>query len=256
MTWEVLRRITAAALCGGLSIAAGCSAEAPRPSATPARPATAAATPSPRSSSAAASTPGPGSPAATAPTPGSTVRPATSSGPLTGSSFPDPRRLGPGWRYAVDPGDAEEGYAGNGTPTQARNPQEILQTAVPFGCARPTAMPAPAHALEVDYTLDGRKVIAVRSAFRGTRAAEGFFTGRAENLRACAGRAGSAAIGPLVTAVRSRANHALSSRRTPRSDPWQELSVLDGDSVVLVAAQGSDLLSDRTMDRLVRLLHS
>jgi hypothetical protein len=32
--------------------------------------------------------------------------------------------------------------------------------------------------------------------------------------------------------------------------------VLDRDSVVLVAAQGGDLLTDRTMDRLIRLLHS
>jgi hypothetical protein len=156
----------------------------------------------------------------------------------------------------VDPGDAEEGYAGNGTPTLARNPQEIVQTAVPFGCARPAAMPVPAHALEADYTMHGRKVIAVRSSFSGARAAVRFFTGRARNLRACAGRAGSAAIGPLVTAVRSRSKDALSSRRTPRSDPWQELSVLDRDSVVLVAAQGGDLLTDRTMDRLIRLLHS
>jgi hypothetical protein len=252
MTWEVLRRIAAAALCAGL--AAGCSAERSQPSAKPAasiRPATSAATPSQGPSS-----PAPSSSAVGVPTPGSTLEPATTSGPLSGASFPTPRRLGTGWRYAVDPGDPEEGYAGNGTPTLARNPQEIVQTAVPFGCARRAAMPAPSHALEVDYTLHGRKVIAVRGAFGGKRPAERFFTGRAENLRACAGRRASAAIGPLVTAVRAESQDALSSRRTPKSDPWQELSVLDRDSVVLVAAQGGDVLSDRTITRLVRLLHS
>ncbi|MDX6298945.1 MAG: hypothetical protein QOF53_159 [Nocardioidaceae bacterium] len=255
MTWEVLRRAAAAVLCAGLAATAGCSADRPgssaepapaRPATTPARPATAATTPSLA----------PSSPAPTVPTPGSTAKPATSSGPLSGASFPKPRRLGAGWRYAVDPGDPEEGYAGNGTPTLARNPQEIVQTAVPFGCPRRAAMPAPTHALEVDYTLHGRKVIAVRGSFGATRAAALFFDGRAENLRACTGRAASAAIGPLVTAVRARSKVALSSRRTPKSDPWQELSVLDRDSVVLVAAQGSDVLSDRTMTRLVRLLHS
>ena len=79
--------------------------------------------------------------------------PATTSGPLSKRSFPTPRQLGAGWRYAVDPGSAEEGYAGNGTPALARNPQEVVQTAVPLGCARARPMPAPAHALEVDYRL-------------------------------------------------------------------------------------------------------
>jgi len=252
VTWEAVRRIATVVLCAGFLTTGGCSADRTRPSAEPAPQRAQTHTPAPSSPS----TPRPPSPSTTVPTPGSTAEPATSSGPLDAASFPDPRRLGRGWRYAVDPGDPEEGYAGNGTPALARDPQEIVQTAVPFGCARRAAMPAPAHALEVDYTLHGRKVIAVRGSFGDPSAAAAFFAGRADNLRACTGRGGSAAIGPLVTAVRARSENALSSRRTPRSDPWQELCVLDRDSVVLVAAQGSHGLTDRTINRLVRLLHS
>jgi hypothetical protein len=190
------------------------------------------------------------------PTPGSLEKPATSSGPLSKGSFPTPKQLGAGWRYAVDPGNAEEGYAGNGTPSLARSPQEIVQTAVPFGCARNAPMPAPAHALEVDYTLHGAKVIAVRGSYADAAAARAFFTGRATNLKACAGRNSSAAIGKLVANLTRPARDALANDRTPTSDPWRELAVLDGDVVALVAVQGDDPLTDADTTRLVRLLRS
>ena len=180
-------------------------------------------------------------------------RPGTTSGPLSLASFPEPRELGRGWRYDVDPGDAEEGYSGNGTSTLARSPREIVQTAVPFGCPRAAAMPAPRHALEVDYTLAGAKVIAIRGSFDGPAQAARFFTGRADNLRACAGRSGSVAIGPLVSAISSPAKNALVSARTPDSDPWREVSLLDGDSVVLLAIQGADPLTGEATRRIVRL---
>lgn len=179
--------------------------------------------------------------------------PATTSGTLSKRSFPTPRRLGPGWTYAVDRGDAEEGYAGNGTPALARNPQEVVQTAVPLGCRRARRMAAPAHALEVDYRVRGVSVISVRSQFAGPAEARAFFAARTANLRACAGRSGSQAIGPLVARIVTPAAGALASDRTPDSDPWRELSVLDGDTVVLLAVQGTDVVSDRDTRRLVRL---
>ena len=182
------------------------------------------------------------------------AEPATTSGPLSRASFPTPRQLGPGWRYAVDPGDAEEGYAGNGTPTLARSPQEVVQTAVPLGCPRGTPMPAPQHALEADYALHGATAIAVRGRFAGHAQAARFYAGRAANLRACLGRSGSTAIGPLVGSLTEPAQNALASDRTPRSDPWRELAVLDGDTVVLLAVQGRNPLDPATTRRLVRLL--
>ena len=177
--------------------------------------------------------------------------PATTSGPLSRHSFPTPRRLGSSWRYAVDPGSAEEGYSGNGTPTLARSPQEIVQTAVPFGCDRPARLSPPTHALEVDYTVGGAKAVAVRGKFADAATARSFFGGRARNLRGCEGRIGSPAIGPLVGAVTVPAEDALADDRTPRSDPWREVAVLDRDTVVLLAVQGADPLTVAQTHRLV-----
>jgi hypothetical protein len=209
-------------------------------------------TPSASASAEPTPTPSPSStPTTDAPSPGSLDTPATTSGPLSRASFPSPRRLGDGWRYAVDPGNGEEGYTGNGTPILARDPQEVLQTAVPFGCDRPAEMPAPRHALEVDYTWHGRPVIAVRSKFPDAAAASAFFGGRTRNLRACSGRSGSPAIGPLVTTVTSPSEDAVLSDRTPVSDPYTELAVLDRDTVVLLAARGRNALSADQGSRLV-----
>ncbi len=182
------------------------------------------------------------------------AEPGTSSGSLTRHSFPTPRALGVGWRYSVDPGDAEEGYAGNGTPALARRPEEVVQTAVPFGCARRTAMPAPAHALEVDYTLHGARVIAVR---------DGSPTPPGPARSSPAGRATCAAATAAAPAPRSAHSSRASagpppapwSPIPPRSDPWR-LAVLDGDTVVLVAAQGRAPLTDPQTRRLVRLFRS
>ena len=219
-----------------------CSGQAPaaRPRPTPSTPSTPAAP----TATARVSPTG-------APSPGSMDEPATTSGPLSRRSFPTPRRLGAGWRYAVDPGSAEEGYAGNGTPTLARSPQEIVQTAVPFGCDRPSVLPAPTHALEVDYTVRGARVVAVRGTFADAARARTFFAGRSRDLRGCVGRSGSPAIGPLVASVTSPATDSLASDRTPRSDPWRELAVLDRDTVVLVAVQGTDPLTPAQTRRLV-----
>ena len=170
---------------------------------------------------------------------------------------PDPRALGAGWRYSVDPGDAEEGYAGNGTPALARRPEEVVQTAVPFGCARRTAMPAPTHALEVDYTLHGARVIAVRGRFadaaQGPRVLRRPGEQPARLRRPQRQRRDRPARRPSIGRP---AAGALVSDRTPRSDPWRELAVLDGDTVVLLAAQGRAPLTDPQTRRLVRLFRS
>lgn len=173
-----------------------------------------------------------------APKPGSMETPGTSAGPLTRQSFPSPDDLGPDWEYVVDAGDAEEGYSGNGTPALARDPREITLAAVPLGCPR-RRLPLPEAALEVDYSLAGTKVIALRAAFSSPAIAERFFATRTEAVRGCLGRTGGAALGPLVGSVEDGdAAGRLVSDRTPESDPWTELALLDGDQVILVAAQG------------------
>ncbi len=164
-------------------------------------------------------------------------RPDTSSGPLSQDDFPRPKALGDGWAYSIDPGDAEEGYAGNGTPALARNPAEVVRLAVPLGCARPEAMPVPDYALEVDYTVGGTKVIAIRGEFKDVGMAELFFNARNANVQRCVCRSGGEAIGPLVGTAKALADDVLLSDRAPESAPWAELALLDGDQVVLVAAQ-------------------
>jgi hypothetical protein len=173
------------------------------------------------------------------PSPGDLRTPATTSGSLSQHSFPRPHRLGAGWDYAVDPGDTEEGYLGNGTPALARDPREMVQAAVPLGCARRVALPSPAHALEVDYTYRGTKVVAVRMSFPDAAGAARFYGARTADLTDCRGRSAGAGIGVLVRSVADVGGHAVLSDRTPDSDPWSELAVLDGTDVVLVAAQSS-----------------
>jgi hypothetical protein len=163
--------------------------------------------------------------------------PATTSGPLSQDSFPTPADLGRGWQYAVDAGDAEEGYLGNGTPALERDPAEVVLAAVPIGCPRTHALPQPGHALEVDYTYEGVKVVSVRSSFANASSARSFFDARRSMIQDCKGTSGGQAIGPLVTRLSTAAPGVLTSDRTPASDPWSELAVLDGDAVVLVAAQ-------------------
>lgn len=163
--------------------------------------------------------------------------PDTSSGPLTRRDFPRPRELGPEWSYRVDPGDAEEGYAGNSTPVLERDPTEVAMLAVPFGCPRPVDVPVPEHALEVDYTAGGVSVIAVRASFGDPRTASRFFGTRARLLRGCEGTVAGKAEGILVREVRRLSDTALLNDRTPDSDPWVELAVHDGEQVVLVAAR-------------------
>lgn len=197
-----------------------------------------------------------GSPSAAgddAPKPGSMDRPDTSSGPLSQDDFPRPKALGDGWAYSIDPGDAEDGYAGNGTPALARNPAEVVRLAVPLGCARPDAMPLPDHALEVDYTVGATKVIAVRGEFKDVGMAEVFFDARNANVQRCLGRSGGQAIGPLVSTAETLADGVLLSDRTPESAPWTELALLDGDQVVLVAAQTGLGTPPMTKDQARRL---
>lgn len=239
--------IAAATVACVLLALTGCTAS--KPTAGPeSSPGSTSATPSPATASPTSSATASGGPS-----PGSMSTPAKTSGPLSQRSFPTPRQLGAGWKYAVDPGDAEEGYAGNGSPVVERYTQEISDTAVPFGCDRVREMPPPRYALEVDYTYRGRKAIAVRGKFRDAATAATFFDGRSANLRACLGRSGSAAIGPLVTSLTRPAQQAIASARTPKSDPWRELAVLDGDTVVLLAVQGTRELTDSQTRRLVTL---
>ena len=162
----------------------------------------------------------------------------TESGPLPRSTFPEPRTLGARWSYAVDPGDAGEGSRGSGTPALERDPAQVTLASVPTGCPHAHRLPRPGHAVEVDYTRARTKVIAIRARFSGPGKASEFFDRRAATISGCRGRSGGQGIGTLVDVVHRPSRGVLLSDRTPRSDPWTELAVLDGAAVVLLAAPG------------------
>jgi hypothetical protein len=198
----------------------------------------------PASASATAVSPAP-SPRAKISTPPSTA------GSLSIRSFPRPAELGDDWSYAVDPGDVEEGYAGNGTPALAREPGEVLRTVLPFGCARGPRLDAPRKVLEVDYRSPYGKVVALRLRFADPTAASAFFAARTTGLRRCLDRSPSPAIGPLVRRLTLLDERTVSSDRTPASDPWTELAGTAGSLVTLVAIQGpTDRIDDREARRL------
>ena len=126
---------------------------------------------------------------------------------------------------------------GNGTLALARDPGEIVQTAVPFGCSRGTPYAPPAHAL--------RSTTRWRPAPRSSRsAASSREPGdrlvvlhrsalEPSGLRRRRRRRGRS----LRLHLRRYGAGVLVNGRTQQSDQWTELAVLDGDAVVLVAAQ-------------------
>ena len=180
--------------------------------------------------------------------------PATKSGPLTRAAFPHPRALGPRWSFAVDPGDGEEGSLGDGAPSLERNPAEVALASVPTGCPRPHRFPRPTHALEIDYARAGTKMVAIRARFADPRRATEFFDRRATTIAECRGLSGGHAVGTLVDVVSRPGPGVLLSDRTPRSDPWTEVAMLDGPAVVLLAAPGrveEPPLSERDLGSVV-----
>lgn len=149
----------------------------------------------------------------------------------------------------MDPGDAEEGYRGNGTPALERDPDEVVMTAIPLGCARKDPLPRPTHVLEVDYRFRDTSVIALKLRFARDQDARTFHVHRRDNLRACQGRSGGHAIGVLVRTVRLLDRGAVLSDRTPDSDPWSEVAAFDGSEVVLLAARSRPDRPPLTTDR-------
>src|SRR5436190_1741890 len=57
-----------------------------------------------------------------------------------------------------------------------------------------------------------------------------------------------------VARITSPAANVVASDRTPASDPWQEIAVLDGSTVAMVAVQGPSRLSNSETRRLITLL--
>jgi hypothetical protein len=231
MTQSNAQRIALALLLGALL--AGCATESSvSGDTTPVRATAAVPTAQPSASS-------------TAAVPDRMAVPATRSGPLTGQDMPRPGVLGTGWRFRVDDGDQEDGYAGNGTPTVQRDPREVAGLAVPLGCQNRGHLPRPRWALETDYAhaSTGTIGLAIRLRFRTAGDATAFLHRRAAALAACAAQTsqdGPSSVG-LVQDLRNRAGLTVSTR-TEAGDlhdgsAWTEIAwvAVPASDVTLVA---------------------
>jgi hypothetical protein len=169
--------------------------------------------------------------------------PAERSGPLRGHDMPRPAALGHGWVFRVDAGSQEDGYAGNGTPTVARDPGEVAGLAVPLGCVDRGHLPRPRWALETDYAhaATGTIGLVVRLRFATVSGATAFMKQRDAALAACAAQ--TSRVGPnstgLVQHLRTLAGLTVSTR-TESGD------LHDGSAWTEIAAVGSPA-SDVTM---------
>ena len=165
--------------------------------------------------------------------------PATTSGRLDRASLPEPRALGPRWRYRVDPGSAEDGYAGNGTPAMARDPREVVAALTPLGC-RPVQLPVPDAALEVTYGhADGTPAVGLLLEFDDDAEAAHFFALRVGVMRDCADwRRAQAEVEVLrdqpLTFV------AVRDERLGGTPVWTEGVQRSGRRVLFVAVAGDD----------------
>jgi hypothetical protein len=239
--------LAAAALVGALALT-GCSGSGPAdptPAAT-----TSASSPTPSSSpSPAASTESPSPAASTESASASpsgfdrTATPGTSSGPLTGKALPDPEVLGSGWVARVDPGSAEDGYTGNGTPVVARDPQDLAQAILPIGCADASVydvrLPVPAHALEADYaySASGAHGVALALDFGDEARAERFVAAYTGALRRCTAGPGGSMV--VTVAAAPAGSFASVQKDSAFGTTWRELVTRSGAVVRMVAVEGS-----------------
>ena len=172
-----------------------------------------------------------------------TATPATSSGSLRRASLPKASILGAGWSTRADPGAAEDGYTGNGTPAVARDPADTVVALRPIGCAEESVyavpLPVPKHALEVDYRHrpSGANGVGLALEFADATTAAVFFGVYTDSLSLCR----SGADG--TTRVSVQAPPGAAALATITVDPiegstWRELAEVSGRVVRLLAVEG------------------
>ena len=248
-TWGRRAPVAVAILVlSGLGLA-GCTGSDEPPSPVPPVP---ESTAGPDTSSSGSADDTPGRPSTAAPRPRRTepppwvTRPSLTRPPAPGATappsdraarrgFPRPADLGPAWTYRQTFGD--DTYADPGDPVVLADARDVVRDAVPPGCRPPAREPAtePVRASTLTYEVAGEWVDAVRARFGSRRDASRFADARRRALRDCVGRGAGSAAGPLVTRVVDVDAVTVLSDRTPDSDAYSDLAVLDGATVVLVS---------------------
>jgi len=151
--------------------------------------------------------------------------------------------LGSGWIARVDPGSAEDGYTGNGTPVVARDPQDLAQAILPIGCADASVydarLPIAAHALEVDYQhrASGAHGVALALDFGSAAAAQRFVAAYTSALRGCTAGPGGSMV--VTVAAAPAGSFASVQKDSAFGTTWRELVTRTGAVVRMVAVEGA-----------------
>jgi hypothetical protein len=173
-----------------------------------------------------------------------TATPGRTSGALGPTSMPLAAALGPRWTSRVDPGNAEDGYTGNGTSVVARDPHDVADALLPLGCASEsvyaTPMPVPKHALEADYAYKptGAHAIGLVLEYADAASASRMVRLYTDALRRCRAGAGGTMV---VRVERSPGAGLFASTQvdTVAHETWRELVAPAGRVVRLIAVQGA-----------------
>ena len=182
---------------------------------------------------------------------------ATAAGPLGPDDMPEPGVLGQGWAYTVVDGDPHDtGFVGNDAATHERNPIEVAELSVPFGCAdRGAAAIVPRFALDATYARGDQQAIAIRMRFASAGEATRFAEARSAALRSCVAQP-SAYDGRQTVPYVRQVGDVTVSRRTEPAVPghWGDLAVTTSQSdVLLIAVQNISRADAAALaERLVR----
>jgi hypothetical protein len=186
-------------------------------------------------------------PSSASPSPSLSDAPATTSGPLTGETLPSPQVLGPQWATAEERAIASDEAQGNGTWTQERDPQGVIDGLTPIGCAAlagPLSLPRPTHALQGTYTANGRGAVSLALEFGDPSKATAFFDQLTGVLSSCPRPADVTSVTyGLAVDVLERTPTVFVARQSEfgtqaSSDSYGEIYVMHGARVGVLFQQG------------------
>lgn len=175
------------------------------------------------------------------PPPEPTAPAPKSAGALTRKDLPRPD----GWKTVARPGGAEEGYRGNGSGAQGRDPRYAAQDAITIGCASITRddYPDPVAALQGTYGKRGDTStpgIALLMQFGSGKDADAYYQQYVKQVRAC----GGADAEPSTEVVDSRLG-LIDRRHYSDGTAWTEMAGVHGNRVSLVILTDPDQQIDR-----------
>lgn len=164
------------------------------------------------------------------PPPVPTAPAPTTAGPLTQRDMPRPA----GWQPVVGKGGVEQGYRGNGTWVQGRDPRYAAQDSITIGCAPISRndYPDPIAALQATYGKRGRPAtpgIGLLLQFGSAADASDYYSAYVRQVRAC-----DRPTGPMVATVVGSRLGLIDHRSYPDGSAWTEMVGVHGRRVTQV----------------------